>query len=80
MTVTGKSFDKGPNFCFKDLLDLNLHHYADDVSEIVDQSSKESKIENLQKACDAFVNASEILNHNKIQRVPARHKTPRNKD
>jgi dynein heavy chain, axonemal len=45
MTVTGKSFDKGPNFCFQDLLDLNLHHYADDVSEIVDQSAKESKIE-----------------------------------
>eukprot|EP00929_Paragymnodinium_shiwhaense_P077084 TRINITY_DN3967_c0_g3_i3.p1 TRINITY_DN3967_c0_g3~~TRINITY_DN3967_c0_g3_i3.p1 ORF type:complete len:4541 (+),score=1544.66 TRINITY_DN3967_c0_g3_i3:127-13749(+) len=45
MTTTGKSFEKGPEFCFKDLLDLNLHHFADDVSEIVDQSAKEAKIE-----------------------------------
>jgi dynein heavy chain len=45
MTVTGKSFEKGPDFCFKNLLDLQLHHYADDVSEIVDQSAKEAKIE-----------------------------------
>ena len=30
---------------FKDLLDLELHRYADDVSEIVDQSAKEAKIE-----------------------------------
>jgi dynein heavy chain len=45
MTVTGKSFEKGPEFCFKDLLDLQLHNFADDVSEIVDQSAKEAKIE-----------------------------------
>ena len=45
MTVTGQHFDKGPNFCFRDLLQLNLHHFADDVSEIVDQSGKEAKIE-----------------------------------
>merc|ERR1719393_616503 len=45
MTVTGKSFDVGPEFCFKDLLDLNLHHFSDEVSEIVDQSAKEAKIE-----------------------------------
>ena len=45
MTVTGKTFEKGPNFCFKDLLVLNLHHFADDVSEIVDQSAKEAKID-----------------------------------
>merc|ERR1719162_793911 len=45
MTTTSKSFEKGPEFCFKDLLDLNLHHYAEDVSEIVDQSAKEAKIE-----------------------------------
>jgi len=38
MVVTEKTFEKGPDFCFKDLLDLQLHHFADDVSEIVDQS------------------------------------------
>jgi len=45
MTVTGQTFEKGPNFCFEDLLQLNLHHFADDVSEIVDQSAKEAKID-----------------------------------
>ena len=45
MTVTGTSFNKGPTFCFKDLLDLHLHKFADDVSEIVDQSAKEAKID-----------------------------------
>ncbi|CAD7941439.1 unnamed protein product [Amoebophrya sp. A120] len=45
MAVTGKHFEKGPNFCFRDLLVLNLHHFADDVSEIVDQSAKEAKID-----------------------------------
>jgi dynein heavy chain len=38
MSVTGKSFEKGPNFCFKDLLDLQLHQFSDEVSEIVDQT------------------------------------------
>ena len=45
MVVTGKSFEKGPEFCFKDLLDLELHNFADDVSETVDQSAKEAKID-----------------------------------
>eukprot|EP00928_Gymnodinium_smaydae_P023763 TRINITY_DN1947_c0_g1_i2.p1 TRINITY_DN1947_c0_g1~~TRINITY_DN1947_c0_g1_i2.p1 ORF type:complete len:4562 (+),score=1174.36 TRINITY_DN1947_c0_g1_i2:66-13751(+) len=45
MTVTKKTFDKGPDFCFKDLLDLQLHEFAEEVSEIVDQSAKEAKIE-----------------------------------
>merc|ERR1719440_2524990 len=45
MTATQKTFDRGPDFCFHDLLELQLHHYADDVSEIVDQSVKESKID-----------------------------------
>jgi dynein heavy chain len=45
MTCTGKSFEKGPDFCFKDLLDLELHKFADDVGEIVDKSGKELKIE-----------------------------------
>ncbi|KAF4691102.1 hypothetical protein FOZ60_016205 [Perkinsus olseni] len=45
MDVTGTTFTKGPEFCFKDLLDLELYKFADDVSEIVDQSVKEAKIE-----------------------------------
>jgi dynein heavy chain len=45
MNVTGKSFEKGPEFCFQNLLDLQLHNFAEDVSEIVDQSAKEAKIE-----------------------------------
>jgi len=45
MTVTQKTFDKGPEFCFKDLTDLQLHEFAEDVSEIVDQSVKEAKID-----------------------------------
>eukprot|EP00929_Paragymnodinium_shiwhaense_P077081 TRINITY_DN3967_c0_g2_i2.p1 TRINITY_DN3967_c0_g2~~TRINITY_DN3967_c0_g2_i2.p1 ORF type:complete len:4576 (+),score=1729.31 TRINITY_DN3967_c0_g2_i2:93-13820(+) len=44
MTVTKKTFEKGPEFCFRNLLDLQLHEFAEDVSEIVDQSTKESKI------------------------------------
>ena len=45
MTITQRSFEKGPDFCFKDLLDLKLHEFAEDVSEVVDQSVKEAKIE-----------------------------------
>jgi len=45
MTVTQKSFEKGPEFCFKDLTDLSLHEFAEEVSEIVDQSAKEAKID-----------------------------------
>ncbi|CEL96675.1 unnamed protein product [Vitrella brassicaformis CCMP3155] len=45
MTVTGKTFSKGPDFCLDDLLKLKLHEHADDVSEIVDQAQKEAKIE-----------------------------------
>lgn len=45
MDVTKTTFTKGPEFCFKDLLDLELYKFGDDVSEIVDQSVKESKIE-----------------------------------
>jgi dynein heavy chain len=45
MTVTQKSFDKGPDFCFSDLLNLQLHEFSEEVSDIVDQSAKEAKIE-----------------------------------
>jgi dynein heavy chain len=45
MTAAKTTFERGPEFCFKNLLDLELHHFADDVSEIVDQSVKEAKIE-----------------------------------
>ncbi|CAE8597984.1 unnamed protein product [Polarella glacialis] len=45
MVVTQKTFEKGSDFCFKNLLDLHLHTFAEEVSEIVDQSMKEAKIE-----------------------------------
>ena len=45
MDVTGVSFVKGPEFSFQNVLELKLHKLADDVSEIVSQSSKEFKIE-----------------------------------
>ncbi|CAE8644925.1 unnamed protein product [Polarella glacialis] len=45
MAVTKRSFDKGPEFCFRHLLELELHHFSEDVYEIVDQSDKEAKIE-----------------------------------
>jgi hypothetical protein len=45
MDVTGTSFVKGPNFASRTCLDLQLHKFADDVSETVDQSVKEAKIE-----------------------------------
>ena len=48
------NFDKGADFCFKDLLDLKLHHFADEVSEIVDQSAKEEKIGKKLKIIEEF--------------------------
>ena len=43
--LTGSSGTGGNGFCFKDVLDMKLHRFPDDVSEIVAQSSKEFKIE-----------------------------------
>ncbi|CAJ1459802.1 unnamed protein product, partial [Effrenium voratum] len=45
MAVTKKTFEKGPEFSFRHLLELELHHFSDVVYEIVDQSVKEAKIE-----------------------------------
>jgi len=45
MRVTGKVFQRGPTFCLEDLLSLKLFKYVDDVSELVDMSMKEAKIE-----------------------------------
>ena len=46
LRLTGSgTVKKDASFCFKDVVDLHLHKYADDVSEIVAQSSKEFKIE-----------------------------------
>ena len=42
MVLTKKNSDKGPGFCCRDLLQLELHHFAEDVSEIVDQSERET--------------------------------------
>jgi dynein heavy chain len=46
MVTTGTIFEKGPNFCLDDLLRLNLHLHVDAVSDIVEISVKELKIEN----------------------------------
>jgi dynein heavy chain len=43
--ITGVNIDRGPNFCLDDLLQLNLHHHVDNVSEIVEVAQKELKIE-----------------------------------
>ena len=46
LRITGASgVQKTECFCFKDVVDLQLHRFADDVSEIVAQSGKEFKIE-----------------------------------
>ncbi|CAE7303968.1 unnamed protein product [Symbiodinium necroappetens] len=44
MAVTKKTFEKGPEFSFRHLLELELHHFSSDVYDIVDQSVKEAKI------------------------------------
>ncbi|CAE7211087.1 ODA4 [Symbiodinium pilosum] len=45
MAVTKKTFEKGPEFSFRHLLEVELHHFSSDVYDIVDQSVKEAKIE-----------------------------------
>jgi dynein axonemal heavy chain len=44
MKSTGKHFVMGPDFCLKNLLDLELHRFVADVEEIVELATKESKI------------------------------------
>ena len=40
MKATGKTFVKDDKFSLGDLLDLGLHNYVDDCSEIVDRAQK----------------------------------------
>ena len=55
MRTTGVSFQMGPNFSLGSLLDLRLHHYEDDVLEIVDRAQKELTIEKqLNKLTDTW--------------------------
>jgi len=47
MNITGKQVNhKSPNFCLDDLIVLELHKFAEDVSELVEGAQKEDKIEN----------------------------------
>jgi dynein heavy chain len=46
MVITCTNFDRGPTFCLDDLLALNLHRHVDAVSDIVEVTSKELRIEN----------------------------------
>jgi dynein heavy chain len=45
MAVTMTHFDKGADFCLDDLLQLGLHRFVEEVSEIVEVATKELKIE-----------------------------------
>ncbi|XP_026191394.1 dynein beta chain, ciliary [Cyclospora cayetanensis] len=45
MTIAGQTFTKGPGFCLQDLMNLNLHERAADVSEIVVLAQKEARID-----------------------------------
>ncbi|CDI84781.1 Flagellar outer dynein arm heavy chain beta, related [Eimeria praecox] len=45
MNIAGQTFTIGPGFCLEDLLRLNLHERAADVSEIVVCAQKEARID-----------------------------------
>ena len=45
MEVTNTKFEITADFKLRDLLDLELHNFGDDVGEIVDQAQKEEKME-----------------------------------
>ena len=38
MAITATNFDRGPTFCFEDLLVLNLHRHVDAISDMVEVS------------------------------------------
>ena len=43
--ITNRHFDKTPSFALSDLLDLALHKYVEGVTELVEISAKELKVE-----------------------------------
>ena len=45
MSITKVHFEMDAAFALRDLLSLQLHVYADDVSEVVDRALKEDKME-----------------------------------
>lgn len=52
---TGKQFEKTPDFCLADLLDLELHNFVEQVEYIVELATKEDKIgKNLAKIEQAW--------------------------
>jgi len=51
--IVQKTFDNySPQFCFKDILDLKLFKYEEQVNEIIDVAQKEAKIEKKLKAIE----------------------------
>jgi len=44
MKETKKHFVMGPDFCLKDMLDLELHKFQEVVGDIVDEADKQAKI------------------------------------
>ena len=52
ITVTRKSFEKGPSFALEDLLALELHLYVEGVMEIVETANKELKVESKLKVIE----------------------------
>eukprot|EP01051_Picozoa_sp_SAG22_P026690 SAG22_NODE_8549_length_646_cov_1.279707_1_plen_203_part_10 len=61
MSVTNKHFEFTDGFKLKDLLDLELHKFGDDVGEIVDQAQKEEKMEQTLKLLDETWSVCELV-------------------
>ena len=61
MNVTNKHFEFTDSFKLKDLLELELHKFGDDVGEIVDQAQKEEKMEQTLKMLDETWSVCELV-------------------
>ena len=60
--ATEKNFDlEAPDFALRDLLDLGLHMFGEDVGEIVDQAQKEEKMEKTLKELESTWSVMELL-------------------
>ena len=66
MEATGVSFTINASFKLDDLLKLELHKFADDVGEIVDQAQKEAKMEkNLSKLNETWGSVEFVFTEHK---------------
>ncbi|GBG28212.1 Dynein heavy chain 2, axonemal [Hondaea fermentalgiana] len=52
MAITGSQVEKNAQFCFVNALDLQLHRFADQVTEIVEVATKELKVDQRLKAIE----------------------------